>query len=58
MIVEPFNKISLFFTGGVCKNIFKGGKIGVKGVITGFDYTFGREATGTISDLKEWGGEN
>ena len=33
-------------------------KLKVKGIVTGFDYTFGKKAEGTTEHLKKWGEQN
>ncbi|NLI69407.1 MAG: bifunctional riboflavin kinase/FAD synthetase [Firmicutes bacterium] len=55
MIVEPFSEETSRFLPEEFVKIYLKGKIGVRGVIAGFDYTFGRGAAGNISHLKEWG---
>lgn len=58
LIVEPFSKETSRFLPGEFVKIYLQGKIGVSCVIVGFDYTFGRGASGSVSHLKEWGEES
>lgn len=55
LIIEPFNKKIASLSPEEFLNICLRDKINVKGVITGFDYSFGKFAAGDTKSLKEWG---
>jgi riboflavin kinase / FMN adenylyltransferase len=57
MIVEKFNQKVAELTPEMFVNNFLWEKIKVRGVTTGFDYTFGRKASGHTDDLREFGNE-
>ncbi len=58
LIVEPFNSYIAQISPHKFLDIYIKDSINAKGVVTGFDYSFGKNALGNTQSLNKWGIEN
>lgn len=58
LVVEPFSHDTALLTPDDFVKDYLLGILKVRGVVTGFDYTFGKNASGKPSDLQKWGKNN
>jgi len=58
LVVENFDEYFASISPDDFVNKYLKEKLNVKGIVTGFDYTFGKKAEGTTEHLKKWGEQN